>query len=135
MMTAATPNGSLCTSPLKEMNLSDQSDLPAALADRADQLLQRKVYEDLAGMIVRSFEAAPLDQKTLMLIWLAALVAIDAPAESFLMNLGAASQTDVTLEQVHGVLEALAPIVGTPRVVSADVKITALLEAMESRRE
>jgi hypothetical protein len=35
------------------------------------------------------------------------------------MNLGATSQSDVKLEQVHGVLQALAPIVAGPRVVSA----------------
>lgn len=42
------------------------------------------------------------------------------------MNLGAASQAGVTLERVHGVLTALAPIVGTPRVVSASFKISAV---------
>jgi hypothetical protein len=44
------------------------------------------------------------------------------------MNLGAACRSDVKLEQVQGVLEALAPIVGGPRVVSASVKVTSLLE-------
>jgi alkylhydroperoxidase/carboxymuconolactone decarboxylase family protein YurZ len=109
--------------------VSDRSDLPPGLPDRADQLLRTETYADLAGMIASSFEAAGLDQETLMLVWLAALVAIDAPAESFLMNLGAAHQSDVKLEQVHGVLRALAPIVGGPRVVSATVKISALLES------
>jgi alkylhydroperoxidase/carboxymuconolactone decarboxylase family protein YurZ len=109
--------------------LSNQSDLPPVLADHADELLRTETYADLAGMIASSFESATLDHRTLMLVWLAALVAIDAPSESFLMNLGAASQGDVKLEQVHGVLEALAPIVGGPRVVSATIKITTLLEA------
>jgi hypothetical protein len=59
-------------------------------------------------MIASSFEAATLDNDTLMLVWLAALVAIDAPSESFLMNLGAASNSHVKREQVHAVLEALA---------------------------
>jgi 4-carboxymuconolactone decarboxylase len=108
--------------------VSNQSDLPGVLADRADQLLRTKTYEGYAGMIADSFEAASLDHETLMLVWLAALVAIDAASESFLMNLGGASQGNVKLEQVHGVLEALAPVVGGPRVVSARVKITALLE-------
>jgi alkylhydroperoxidase/carboxymuconolactone decarboxylase family protein YurZ len=107
----------------------DQTDLPPILQDRADELLHTKTYADVAGMIGRSFEASSLDHETLMLVWLAALMAIDAPSESFLMNLGAASAGDIKLEQVHGVLEALAPIVGGPRVVSATVKITALLEA------
>jgi len=109
--------------------VSNQSDLPPVLADRADQLLHTEAYAYLAGTIASSFEAASLDHETLMLVWLAALVAIDAPSESFLMNLGAASEGDVKLEQVRGVLEALAPIVGGPRVVSASVKIKALLDA------
>jgi len=109
--------------------MSNESDLPPVLADRADQLLHTKTYADLAGMIASSLEAsASVDHDTLMLVWLAALVAVDAPSESFLMNLGAASQSNVTREQVHAVLIALAPIVGGPRVVSATVKITALLE-------
>jgi hypothetical protein len=61
------------------------------------------------------------------LIWLAAPVALDAPSESYLMNLGAASQAGGTLERIHGVLTALAPIVGTPRVVSASFKISDML--------
>jgi hypothetical protein len=49
---------------------------------------------------------------------LAALVAVDAPTMSYLLNLGTAD-AGVTLEDVQGVLIAVAPIVGTPRVVSA----------------
>ena len=105
--------------------MSDQSDLSPVLADRADQLLQTSLYADRAGIIASSFEAANLDRDTLMLVWLAALVAIDAPSDSFLMNLGAASQSDVTLEQIHGVLRALGPIVGGPRVVSATYRLPA----------
>ena len=54
-----------------------------------------------------------------MLARLAALVAVDAPAGSYLLNLGAAVDVGVTLEDVQGVLIAVAPVVGTPRIVSA----------------
>ena len=62
-----------------------------------------------------------------MLARLAALDAVDAPAASYLANLGTAVETGVTLEDVQGVLVAVAPIVGTPRVVSAAGRITTAL--------
>ena len=62
---------------------------------------------------------AELDAKDLMLVRIAALVAVDAPPASYLLNLGAASEIGVELEDVQGVLLAVAPIVGTARVMSA----------------
>jgi hypothetical protein len=62
-----------------------------------------------------------------MLVRLAALVAVDAPAASYLVNLGAGAQTALTLEDARSVLIAVAPIVGAPRVVSAAGKITEAL--------
>ena len=53
-----------------------------------------------------------------------ALVAVDAPAASYLMHVGAAVDAGVTIKQVQDILIAVAPIVGTPRTVSADAKIT-----------
>lgn len=55
------------------------------------------------------------------------LVALEAPSESYLMDLNAASEASVWLEQDHRVLAALAPIVSTPRAISASVKISDLL--------
>jgi 4-carboxymuconolactone decarboxylase len=43
------------------------------------------------------------------------------------MNLEAASEVGVEAEQVRGVLAAVAPIVGTPRVVSATTSIAGAL--------
>ncbi|MFL5823606.1 MAG: carboxymuconolactone decarboxylase [Solirubrobacteraceae bacterium] len=70
-------------------------------------------------MTAESMEASSLDGETLMLVRIAALVAVDAPAASYLMNLGAAGEIGVQTEQVEGVLAAVAPIVGAPRVASA----------------
>ena len=78
-------------------------------------------------MTTDAFEASGLDHDTLVLVWPAALVALDAPTESYLMNLGAASQTTVSVDRVHQVLTALAPIVGTARVLSATTRITDVL--------
>jgi alkylhydroperoxidase/carboxymuconolactone decarboxylase family protein YurZ len=73
----------------------------------------------LAEMTEDSLQATSLDDQTVMLVRLAALVAVDAPAASYLLNMGAAGASGVDTEQVQGLLAAVAPIVGTPRVVAA----------------
>jgi alkylhydroperoxidase/carboxymuconolactone decarboxylase family protein YurZ len=74
-------------------------------------------------MTAESVDASILDPETLMLVRVAALVAVDAPPFSYLMNLGAASQVGIDADQIRGVLAAVAPIVGTARVASATGKI------------
>jgi 4-carboxymuconolactone decarboxylase len=81
------------------------------------------VLDLLASMTAESVEASTLDPETLVLVRVAALVAVDAPPFSYLMNLGAASQIGIDADQVRGVLAAVAPIVGTARVASATGKI------------
>jgi 4-carboxymuconolactone decarboxylase len=83
------------------------------------QATDTPVLNLLAGMTADAIEASTLDPKSLMLVRIAALVAVDAPPASYLMNLGAAGEVDVTAEEVQGVLAAVAPIVGTARVVAA----------------
>lgn len=73
----------------------------------------------LAKMTADSIDATTLDGETLMLVRVAALVAVDAPPASYLMNLGVASEIGVDADKVRGVLTAVAPIVGTARVASA----------------
>jgi alkylhydroperoxidase/carboxymuconolactone decarboxylase family protein YurZ len=77
------------------------------------------VLDLLKKMTVSSIEASTLDEKDLMLVRIAALVAIDAPPASYLLNLGAATEIGIELEDVRGVLAAIAPIVGTPKIVAA----------------
>ena len=77
------------------------------------------LLELLKSMTADSMQASSLDPETLMLVRIAALVAVDAPAASYLMNLGAAGEVGVETEQVEGVLAAVAPIVGAPRVGAA----------------
>ena len=85
---------------------------------------------DLLGrMTVDSMETSGLDEQTLMLVRVAALVAVDAPPASYLLNLGAAGDVGVTTEQVMGVLAAVAPIVGTTRVVAAAGRMVKALGA------
>ena len=86
------------------------------------------VLDLLASMTADSINASSLDGNTLMLVRIAALVAVDAPSVSYLLNLAAASETGLDAEQVRGVLAAVAPIVGTPRVASATSRIAEALD-------
>ena len=54
-----------------------------------------------------------------MLARIAALIAVDAPPASYLANAAAASDFGLTAEDLQGVMVAVAPVVGTARVVSA----------------
>jgi alkylhydroperoxidase/carboxymuconolactone decarboxylase family protein YurZ len=85
------------------------------------------VLDLLASMTADSVAASSLDPQTLMLVRIAALVAVDAPPSSYLLNLGAAADTGLDAEQVRGVLTAVAPIVGAPRVASATGSIVEAL--------
>ena len=85
------------------------------------------VLDTLADITAVSVDRGSLEAREHMLARLAALVAVDAPAASYLLNLGTAVEMGVTLEDVQGVLVAVAPIVGTPRVVSAAGRITTAL--------
>jgi alkylhydroperoxidase/carboxymuconolactone decarboxylase family protein YurZ len=85
------------------------------------------VLDLLAAMTQESIEASSLDAQTLMLVRIAALVAVDAPPVSYLMNIGAAGELDIDVEQVRGVLAAVAPIVGTARVAAATGNIVRAL--------
>jgi alkylhydroperoxidase/carboxymuconolactone decarboxylase family protein YurZ len=81
------------------------------------------VLDLITSINASSIEASSLDLEQQMLARIAALVAVDAPPASYMMNLGAAGATGVTQEQVQGVMAAITPIVGTARVVSAAGKM------------
>jgi alkylhydroperoxidase/carboxymuconolactone decarboxylase family protein YurZ len=85
------------------------------------------VLDTIAAINAVSLVESNLDPNTLILLRLAALVAIDAPALSYLAHVDPSVDAGVTLQQVQDVLVAVAPIVGTPRIVSASAKITEAL--------
>lgn len=85
----------------------------------SEQQTDTPVLDLLARMTADSLEASSLDPKQLMLVRIAALAAMDAPVVSYLLNLDAAGEVDVEAEEIQGVLAAVAPIIGTPRVVAA----------------
>lgn len=85
------------------------------------------VLDLLGKMTADSIEASSLDAETLVLTRIAALIAVDAPPASYMLNLGAASEIGIDVQQVQGVLAAIAPIVGTARIVSATGNIARAL--------
>ena len=92
-----------------------------------DSMPQTPVLDLLASMTADSLAASSLDPQALMLVRLAALVAVDAPPSSYLLNLEAAGEVGLDAESVRGVLAAVAPIVGTARVASATGRIVKAL--------
>ena len=91
------------------------------------EAVDRPVLDLLASMTADSLEASDLDPESLMLVRIAALVAVDAPPASYLLNLGVASEMGIGVEDVQDVLMAIAPIVGTARVASATGNIVRAL--------
>jgi alkylhydroperoxidase/carboxymuconolactone decarboxylase family protein YurZ len=85
------------------------------------------VLDTLAAMTAESLARCGLDDNSLLAVRIAALAAIDAPAASYLMHVGPAVEAGVTVEQVQDILVAVAPIIGTPRTMSAAAKITEVL--------
>ncbi len=83
------------------------------------QTTETPVLDLLKSMNMEAIEASSLDPETLALVRIAALVAVDAPPVSYALNLALAGELEVEPEQIQGVLAAVAPIVGTARVVSA----------------
>jgi alkylhydroperoxidase/carboxymuconolactone decarboxylase family protein YurZ len=93
----------------------------------AESTTDAPVLDLLASMTADSLAASSLDPKTLALVRIAALAAVDAPPVSYLLNLEVAGELGVDAEQLRGVLTAIAPIVGTARVASATRRIVQAL--------
>ena len=86
------------------------------------------VLDLLASMTADSVEASSLDPQQIALVRIAALVASDAPAVSYALNLALASDLGLTPDDVRGVLTAIAPIVGTSRVAAATGRIVEAID-------
>ena len=93
----------------------------------ASQSTDTPVLDLIGTMTAESIAATDLDARTLMMVRLAALVGVDAPPASYLMNLSAAKDVGIDADTVRDILIAITPIVGTPHVVSALGKIARAL--------
>ena len=77
------------------------------------------VLNVLARMTEGSLEESGLDPETFMLVRIAALATLDAAPASWLMNLKVSGEAGIAPERIVGTLVAIAPVIGTARVVSA----------------
>ena len=64
-----------------------------------------------------------LDPRSYSLVKIAALVALDSPPASYVFQVATALDAGVTPDEILGVLRAIAPQVGGPRVVAAAPEI------------
>jgi len=88
-----------------------------------DETAETPVLDTLVDMTTAALEHNTLNPRELMLVRLAALIAVDAPPASYLLNAEAASELGVTGDDVQGVMIGVAPVVGAPRVVAASGNI------------
>ena len=86
------------------------------------------VLEALTEINAVSLARTELDSRSLMLVRLAALVAVDAPTSSYLLHIGPSIDAGLTVEDAEDVLVAAAPIVGAPRAASAAARISEALD-------
>jgi alkylhydroperoxidase/carboxymuconolactone decarboxylase family protein YurZ len=86
------------------------------------------VLEALTELNAVSLSRTDLDARSLMLVRLAALAAVDAPAASYLLHVGPSIDAGLTVEDAEDVLVAVAPIVGAPRTAAAAAKISEALD-------
>jgi 4-carboxymuconolactone decarboxylase len=81
------------------------------------------VMETVMGLRELNREGSGLDDRTFALVKIAALIAMDAPPASYVWQVGSALEVGVTPEDILGVLFAVAPQVGGPRVIAAGPEI------------
>jgi hypothetical protein len=81
------------------------------------------VLDTLADMNAVSVQHNSLAPREAMLARIAALIAVDAPPASYLVNEAVAADIGLTAADVQAVMVAVAPVVGSAKVVSAGGKI------------
>jgi 4-carboxymuconolactone decarboxylase len=82
-----------------------------------------RILDEALGMREAARAATGLDPRTFGLVKIAALIALDAPPASYAWQVGNALDEGATAEDVLGVLRAIAPQVGGPRVIAAAPEI------------
>src|SRR4051794_25149521 len=85
------------------------------------------MLEQAIGMREAELESAGLDARTFALVKIAALIAMDAPPASYTWQVANALDEGASPEDILGVLKAVAPQVGGPRVVAAAPEIMVAL--------
>jgi len=77
------------------------------------------VLDTLTDMTAASVDHNSLSPREFMIARLAAMVAVDAPPISYFVSASAIEGSGMTTEDIQGVMIAVAPVTGAPRVMSA----------------
>jgi Carboxymuconolactone decarboxylase family len=77
------------------------------------------VLDEIVSMTVDSMERSGLDAATYLKVRTAALSAMGAQPGSWMLNLAAAANAGLTIEDVQAILVAVAPVIGTARTTAA----------------
>lgn len=109
--------------PTKPVVDDSTADALAALA-----LGQTAMLEQADDLRETLRQGSGLDPRTFSLVKIAALVAVDAPPASFLWQVGAALDAGAKPREILGVLTAIAPQVGLPRVVASAPEVMLALD-------
>ena len=112
------------------MNLPTKAPVDDATADMLSSLTlgRTSMLEQAADLREELRRSSGLDPRTFALVKIAALVAMDAPPASFLWQVGEALDAGAAPRDILGVLTAIAPQVGMPRVVAAAPEIMVSLD-------
>ena len=81
------------------------------------------ILETAIGLREFGREATGLEGRAYSLVKIAALIALDAPPASYAWQIANALEEGATAEDILGVLRAVAPQVGGPRVMAAAPEI------------
>ena len=81
------------------------------------------ILETAVGLREFGREATGLEGRAYSLVKIAALIALDAPPASYAWQIANALEEGATPEDILGVLRAVAPQVGGPRVMAAAPEI------------
>jgi 4-carboxymuconolactone decarboxylase len=94
------------------------------------------LIEQAMGLRELDHQFSGLDARTFSLVKIAALIALDAPPASYAWQVANALEEGATPEDILGVLKAVAPQVGGPRVIAAAPEIMlALGLSLEAEEE
>jgi 4-carboxymuconolactone decarboxylase len=85
------------------------------------------VLEEAVGLRELNREGSGLDGRTFALVKIATLIALDAPPASYAWQIANALEEGAAPEDLIGVLRAVAPQVGGPRIIAAAPEIMVAL--------
>jgi alkylhydroperoxidase/carboxymuconolactone decarboxylase family protein YurZ len=80
---------------------------------------QTPVLDTLTELTAVSVDHNCLSPRDFIFARLAALIAVDAPPISYIAMASAVTESGLTIDDIQGIMIAVAPVVGAPRVMAA----------------